>query len=239
MPRPRKCRRVCKLPENLGFTPFHPGENTEPVILNVDEFEAFRLIDREGLSQEECGNYMDVARTTVQQIYTSARKRIADALYEGRPLKIQGGEYRICEEESGCPGCHGCPRVNLTNKAKKEDHKMIIAIPLDENQKDVCPVLARAPYFLFSRDGEIEILENPASQAQGGAGLKAAQFLVDQETDVILTVRCGQNSADVFAAAEMEIYKTQSNSAEENLSAYQEGKLSKLTHFHAGFQGIQ
>ena len=116
---------------------------------------------------------------------------------------------------------------------------MKIAVPLDENKQDVCPVLARAPYFLFSQEGKIEILENPAAQAQGGAGLKAAQFLVDQSTDVILTVRCGQNSADVFEAAEIRIYKTQGNTAEENLKAFAEDKLERLTHFHAGFQGIQ
>ena len=234
MPRPRKCRRVCKMPENSGFDPLQANEKEAPVILNVDEFEAVRLIDREGFSQEECGTYMDVARATVQQIYTSARKKIADALVEGRPLRIEGGEYRLCSEENACPCC----RKKLSLHAK-ENGIMKIAVPLDENKQDVCPVLARAPYFLFQQDGKEEILENPAAQAQSGAGLKAAQFLVDQETDVILTVRCGQNSADVFAAAEMKIYKTQGDSARENIKAFEEGMLEPLTHFHAGFQGIQ
>ena len=239
MPRPVKCRRVCKLPQNLGFTPVNSFYDEEPVILSVDEFETLRLIDREGLSQEECGAYMDVARTTVQQIYTSARKKIADALVEGRTLKIQGGQYKLCNPQDPCPGCPGCRRQKIINKHKKEDGPMKIAIPLDENKQDVCPVLARAPYFLFSVNGETEILENPAAQAQGGAGLKAAQFLVDQETDVILTARCGQNSADVFDTADIRIYKTNSSSAEENLKAFAEEKLERLTHFHAGFQGIQ
>ena len=55
--------------------------------------------------------------------------------------------------------------------AEKEDGVMRIAIPLDENQQDVCIVLARAPYFLFREDGGDTIVENPAAQAQGGAGL--------------------------------------------------------------------
>ena len=239
MARPVKCRRVCKIPENLGFAPVTPGKDQEPVILNVDEFETLRLIDREGLNQEQCGLYMDVARTTVQQIYTAARKKIADALVEGRPLKIEGGQYRLCRQEDHCPGCRGCLGKTLPARHIKEEGTMKIAIPLDENKTDVCPVLARAPYFLFSSDGVQEILENPASQAQGGAGLKAAQFLADQDTDVILTVRCGQNSADVFEAAEIQIFKTQGSSAQENLKAFAEGKLERLTHFHAGFQGIQ
>lgn len=239
MPRPRKCRRVCRLPENLSFQPVMPNPDLQDVILNVDEYESLRLIDREGLSQEECGTLMGVARTTVQQIYTAARKKLADALVEGRGLRIEGGQYRLCGEEEPCPGCPVCWRQRACVIHKKEDTSMKIAIPLDENQKSVCPVLARAPYFLFAEGEAREILENPAAEAQGGAGLKAAQFLVDQDTAVILTPRCGQNSADVFAAAEMEIYKTQAGTAEENLQAYLNGKLEKLTHFHAGFQGIQ
>ena len=69
MARPRKCRRVCKMPEHTEFMPRRfSKENKAPVIMSVDEYETIRLIDREGLSQEECSRYMDVARTTVQQI---------------------------------------------------------------------------------------------------------------------------------------------------------------------------
>ena len=67
MPRPRKCRKVCRLPANLAFLPENHIENIPAVILTVDEYETIRLIDKEGFSQEECGAYMQVARTTVQQ----------------------------------------------------------------------------------------------------------------------------------------------------------------------------
>lgn len=97
MPRPRKCRRVCRLPENRGFTPISPGADSSPVVLSVDEYESIRLIDREGFSQAQCGEYMKIARTTVQQIYTTARKKLADALAEGRPLRIEGGDYQLCD----------------------------------------------------------------------------------------------------------------------------------------------
>ena len=55
MPRPRKCRKVCCLPDNDGFVPVRGGEELIPIVLNVDEYEAIRLIDREGSSQEQCG----------------------------------------------------------------------------------------------------------------------------------------------------------------------------------------
>ena len=88
MPRPRKCRRVCHFPETIEFCP--TGEVTgEPIYLKVDEFETIRLIDKEGLSQEECGRQLCVGRTTVQSIYESARKKLATALVLGLPLKIE------------------------------------------------------------------------------------------------------------------------------------------------------
>ena len=241
MARPRKCRKVCHMPENPGFDPIRFREGVEPVILNVDEYEALRLIDREGLSQEQCGEYMAVARTTVQQIYTSARQKLADALFEGAPIRIQGGDYELCRDEEDFCRCGGCWRQRLARakRAIKEAVVMKIAIPLDENQTDICPTFGRAPYFLFSEDGLSTVVENPAAQVQGGAGLKAAQFLVDHEITVLITPRCGQNAADVFKTVGMKIYKSQGTSAAENVAAYGRSELAELTHFHAGYHGIR
>ncbi|MCD8133148.1 MAG: NifB/NifX family molybdenum-iron cluster-binding protein [Clostridiales bacterium] len=115
---------------------------------------------------------------------------------------------------------------------------MKIAIPLDENKQDVCVVLARAPYFLFRDGGKETVAENPAAQAHGGAGIQAAQFLVDNDINVLITVRCGQNAADVFTAANIKIYKSVHKAAADDLIAFDDGKLEELTQFHAGFQGI-
>ncbi len=116
---------------------------------------------------------------------------------------------------------------------------MRIVIPLDETKTQVCVTFGRAPYFLVGDEKETQILPNPGAQAQGGAGIKAAQFVVDQGADALVTVRCGQNSADVFAAAEIAIYQATDSSASENFAACLSGKLDKLTHFHAGYQGIR
>lgn len=116
---------------------------------------------------------------------------------------------------------------------------MIIAIPVDEEKNDVCVSFGRAPYFLFynTENKKTEILENLSAEAQGGAGIKAAQFVVDNNADVLITIRCGENSADVLKAAEIEIYKADKKLAIENIKAFMEGKLTELTSFHAGYHG--
>lgn len=240
MPRPKKCRKVCQLPPMREFRPVGAIPCESAVILSVDEYEAIRLIDRQGFSQEECSSYMQVARTTVQMIYNSARKKLADALVDGLPLRIEGGDYRLCdgsEEYCGCGGCWKHRRGQMTKA--KEEGQMRIAIPLDENRQDVCIVLARAPYFLFQDENGETVVENPAAQAQGGAGVQAAQFLVDSGVTTLITVRCGQNAADVFHAAGMKIYKSVNRTAAEELAALADGKLEELTRFHGGFHGGQ
>ena len=64
MSRPRKCRRVCDFPQTVTFLPGNLKTKTSEIILTVDEYESIRLIDKEGLSQEQCGDFMQVARTT-------------------------------------------------------------------------------------------------------------------------------------------------------------------------------
>ncbi|MDO4731277.1 MAG: DUF134 domain-containing protein [Clostridia bacterium] len=110
MARPRKHRKVCRLPDNDCFMPMNRSEALKPVILNVDEYETLRLIDREGFSQEQCGEYMNIARATVQQIYSCARKKLADALVEGLPIRIEGGDYQLCDGNEEYCGCGGCRR---------------------------------------------------------------------------------------------------------------------------------
>lgn len=110
MPRPRKCRKVCCLPKSNTFLPSGCSMNMETVVLTVDEYESVRLIDYEGFSQEECSAYMNVARTTVQQIYNNARKKLGKALVEGLPFKIEGGDYRLCDGSEHYCGCGGCKK---------------------------------------------------------------------------------------------------------------------------------
>lgn len=116
---------------------------------------------------------------------------------------------------------------------------MKVALPLDETKEKVCVTFGRAPYFLFVDGKNRVIKENPGSISQGGAGLQAAQFLVDEHVDVLITRRCGQNAADVFNEANIKVYETKELNIEKVLVAYQETKLELLTHFHAGYVGTK
>lgn len=239
--RPKKCRKVCQMPMINEFRPINDFSGKSAVVLTVDEYEAVRLIDRQGFSQEECSAYMQVARTTAQKIYNSARKKIADALVEGSALRIEGGDYQLCDGLEEFCSCGGCKkhRRSCACMDKEEDRSMKIAVPLDENKTDVCIVLARAPYFLFRENGQDTIIENPAASASGGAGVQAAQFLTDEKITALITVRCGQNAADVFKEAGIKIYQSANKAAADDLSALEEGRLEELNHFHGGYHGIQ
>lgn len=117
MARPVKRRRICGLPEVTEFFP-RDGEGREAVILTVDEFETIRLIDRLELSQEDCAAQMNVARTTVQYIYDSARKKLAEALVEGKGIRIVGGTYELCPIAEGCCGKTCRRRDGCGNRCK-------------------------------------------------------------------------------------------------------------------------
>ena len=106
MPRPQRCRRICGLPEHTKFAP-EAAECGDAIALSLDEYESIRLMDREGLTHEQCAEVMQVSRTTVTEIYAGARKKIAEAIVDGRPLVIGGGQVRLCEHspEDRCGLC--------------------------------------------------------------------------------------------------------------------------------------
>ena len=97
MPRKQRCRWIEGYPDHWEFSP-EELSNKEPVVMTLDEFETIRLLDREGLTQEQCAEKMGIARTTVTAIYESARRKVAYALVDGKQLLIRGGNYRLNDQ---------------------------------------------------------------------------------------------------------------------------------------------
>lgn len=100
MPRNGVCRRVCADFQNKVFTP--ASGKKEYVKLNVEELEALRLCDLEGLEQEDAAGRMKVSRGTFQRILYSARKKSAEALCEAKGVLVEGGNYTIATSLCDC-----------------------------------------------------------------------------------------------------------------------------------------
>ena len=117
---------------------------------------------------------------------------------------------------------------------------MKIAIPVEDKKTDsaVCISFGRTPLFMiYDTDSkESSFVDNSAIAETGGAGIKAAQTIVDNDVEVMLTPHCGENAADVLKAGNVKIYKTAKDiNAIENINMFSEGKLSELTEIHAGY----
>jgi uncharacterized protein len=107
MSRPKECRKVGCVPDTNYFKPKGiPASMLEEVVLTLDEFEAIRLADYEGLYQEDSARKMNISRQTFGRIIETAHKKIADVLINGKALKIEGGDVSIEEMKRViCPHC--------------------------------------------------------------------------------------------------------------------------------------
>ena len=129
MPRPFKCRRVCGNPAADYFKPRGvPVSVLQEVCLTLDEFEAIRLADVEGLYQEDAAKKMNISRQTFGNIIEAAHKKIADVIVNGKALKIEGGVVKMMQRQFLCYDCRNewsvpfgtgrpaeCPRCNSKN----------------------------------------------------------------------------------------------------------------------------
>ena len=94
MSRGKKARIVGFIPENKYFFPANiVGRIVEEVIINIEEIESIRLSDIQGFEQDECAEKMNISRATFQRIINSTRTKIADALVNGKAIKIEGGNF--------------------------------------------------------------------------------------------------------------------------------------------------
>ncbi|MDD5317886.1 MAG: DUF134 domain-containing protein [Candidatus ainarchaeum sp.] len=96
MPRPFARRRICAEPEVTYYKPAGvPLREMEEVSLGFDEFEALRLVDFLAMGQEDAGEKMGISQPTLSRVISSARKKIAEALTQGKALRIEGGNYEL------------------------------------------------------------------------------------------------------------------------------------------------
>ena len=107
MARPKCCRRVSGIPTATYFKPRGiPLTELEEIVLGVDEFEAVRLADLEGLYHEKAAAKMGISRQTFGRIVEAARKKISEVLVKGKALRIEGGDFKFPSGKSfECEDC--------------------------------------------------------------------------------------------------------------------------------------
>jgi len=106
MPRPKRIRRMTNPPHFKGFKPVGLTEEP-PVVIHYEEYEAIRLSDFELHGQVESARIMNVSRPTFARIYESARRKVAQAFVQGKPIVFEGGKVYFDSEWYSCKSC-GC-----------------------------------------------------------------------------------------------------------------------------------
>lgn len=255
MSRPRKCRRVCHFPYILGFSPEYPdddgvdvsvengtvSDNREKaaggysawaaeaerntVVMTVDEYETIRLIDKEGMSQEQCSDFMQIARTTVQHIYTSARKKLADALVDGRPLRIGGGDYQLCDGGNAMCCRNTCWKQEFSRIYAGPKGEGIMRIAVTYENGDIFQHFGHTEYFKVydAEDGKVVSSEVVSTEGNGHGAL--AGILRAMNVDVLICGGIGGGARNALAAEGVELYGGVSGSADAAVEKLLAGKL--------------
>lgn len=226
MPRPRKFRNVCYFPRNLRFVPAERAADKLPVVLSVDEYETLRLIDREGFSQEECGERMNVARTTVQLIYTSARKKLADMLVEGRELHIEGGDYRLCDGNASFCGENSCfkHKYSIQYEKPKGDNLMRIAVTYENGM--IFQHFGHTEQFKVYDVQDGKIVSSQVVDTNGSGHGALAGVLTALNADVLICGGIGGGAQMALAAAGIQLFGGVSGSADAAVEALVAGNLA-------------
>ena len=116
MPRPQDNRIVHEPPLFSEFKPMGVrGRNLEQILLTLDEFEALRLADYNGLMHAEAADEMEISRSTFTRLIEKARKKIADFLIQGKLLTIEGGSIHFRNNIIHCQDCGHMFKTNIDN----------------------------------------------------------------------------------------------------------------------------
>lgn len=226
MPRPRKCRRVCGLPHALAFVPAALTQETPHVTLSVDEFEVIRLIDREGLSQEQCGQRMRVARTTVQLIYADARRKLADMLVDGLPLRIAGGDYRLCGGEEADAACGGCPRQRLREQYATLKGETIMRIAVTYENGQIFQHFGHTEQFKLYDVEDGKVVSSQVVSTNGSGHGALAGVLAALKADALICGGIGGGARMALDSIGVKLYGGVSGDADQAVAALLAGALA-------------
>ena len=240
LPRPCKRRRICAEPSCGRFGPLEKSA-TQVIEMTLDEFETIRLIDLEGMGQQQCAEQMNVARTTVQAIYESARYKLAQCLVGGMELKIGGGDYEVCGGSwAGC-GCKGRCRFDsvLPMKTAETERKKTMKIAVTYANGLIFQHFGHCEAFKIYEVQDGVILSSEVVSAVGSGHGALAGFLKNHGVDALVCGGIGGGARNALAEAGIALYPGVSGSADDSVKALLEGKLiynpgTVCGHHHEG-----
>ena len=223
MPRPQRCRRICAEPEYLSFAPQETGHTGEAVI-TFDEFEVIRLVDYEGRTHEQCAAQMDISRTTVTEIYESARRKLADVIVNGKRMLIAGGNYWLCD--GGAAGNCGGRCIRMRDEivpVSKGDNIMRIAATYENG--NIFQHFGHTQQFKLYDIEDGKIVNTTVVDTNGSGHGALATFLIVHGADALICGGIGGGAQMALAQAGIKLYAGVSGSADEAANAFAAGEL--------------
>lgn len=221
MARPVKKKRICSLPVYQEFYCSNAEGDKPFIYMPVEEYETIRLLDYFDMDQKQCAKQMGVARTTVQSLYRAARKRLAACLIEGRPLRITGGKYEICQENEDC--CHYGQGNRVCLYRKPGGKQMKIAVTYENGQ--IFQHFGHSSEFKVYtiKDNQVAEAEVIGTDGQGHGAL--ATLLQNHAIDTLICGGIGTGAQNALAAAGITLYGGCSGSADAAVEALLANKL--------------
>lgn len=210
MTRRPRCRCISQYPDHWSFSPDDVSSD-ETIVISLDEFETIRLIDKEGMTQEECSIRMGVARTTVTSMYDSARKKVADALIDGKRLQISGGTYRLKDLYD----------IDLTGKGQN-----IMRIAVTYEDGNIFQHFGHTEQFKIYDVEDGKIVSSKVVDTNGSGHGALAGFLKAAEADALICGGIGMGAQMALAEAGIILYGGVTGSADEAAKALAEGNLN-------------
>lgn len=219
MGRPTRCRRVCVEPSCHRFAP-QTGSDMDEVVLTVDEYEVIRLVDYEKRTHEQCAVQMDISRTTVTEIYESARFKLSDILVNGKFLSIAGGHYLVCsgDRERGCG-----KNCQWALQAKRGENIMRIAVPYERGQ--VFQHFGHTGQMKIYDIADGKIVQEQIADTTGTGHGALVGVLSGQKVDILICGGIGGGAQEALAQAGIKLYGGVTGSADEAVNALLAGKL--------------
>jgi predicted DNA-binding protein (UPF0251 family)/predicted Fe-Mo cluster-binding NifX family protein len=210
MPRPKHCRYVSSAPNVTYFKPRGiPLRELEEVTLSVDELEALRLADREGLTAIDAAQHMRVSRHTFGRTLAAARRKVATALSAGQALRIEGGSYAVHEGGHCRHGASKTCSCHTSNESKEISMQKIAISSEGPTLEDwVDPRFGRAGGFVIVElpERKLDYIDNGASQMMAmGASIETAERMAAAGVEVVLSGYVGPKAFAALTAAGIKI----------------------------------